>query len=182
MPNAKSSPITPDEITRLLRDAGALEPATPVAANQQLASILNLMMQYPVLEKATKRNPDAMPLNSAIASLRRALRGYIEFWKMAETLPNLPEGLRKKVQNLRELQGFLDVAFPENLNIDRKAKSCWPQVGPDLFEYHSHTPWHERAFYLFAWYENHVERACGISRDSAATRFIKAALGSNSIR
>lgn len=176
MSDKTSELVTPDEVARLLRDAGAPEPANSVEANQQLASVLNLMMQFPISEQPVKLSPEATRLNSAVSSLRRALPGYIEFWEGVEAVPNLPEGVRQKVENLRELRKVLGVAFPEDLKVHRKATSCWQQVGPDLFEFHARTPWHERALYLYAWYQTHMERACGISRDSAVSKFVKAAL------
>jgi hypothetical protein len=176
MLDKKSETITPDQIARLLRDAGAPDPEDSVTANQQLASILNLMKRFPTSEETAKLRPEAKRLNSAVASLWRKLPHFIEFWEMTETLPKLPQGVRDKVHNFRELERILNVAFPKNLKVNRKEKSCWWQVEPDLFEYHARTPWHEKALYLFAWYQSHVQRTCGISRDSAVTSFIKAAL------
>jgi hypothetical protein len=124
MLDKKSETITPDQIARLLRDAGAPDPEDSVTANQQLASILNLMKRFPTSEETAKLRPEAKRLNSAVASLRRKLPGFIEFWEMTETLPKLPQGVRDKVHNFRELERILNVAFPKNLKVNRKEKSC----------------------------------------------------------
>jgi hypothetical protein len=176
MLDANCETITPDEIAQLLRGAGAPAPEGPTPAHEKLAYILNLMMQYPIPAQLPEPNRKAVQLNSGIAALRRALPDYISFWEIFENAPAFSESAKQKIQNTRKIQELLDLTFPKNLKIWTKKKSCWQQIGPDLFEFHAQTPWHERGLFIFGWYQNHVDNDCGISRDSAATRFIKAAL------
>jgi hypothetical protein len=168
--------ITPDEIARLLRDAGSPEALNPDYACQRFASVMGLMRAYPPTQAPSSLNPIAVELERAVASLRRTLPEYIIFLGLAEDLPNIPESYKTRLQKLRQLVRLLEDTFPLEKKRPRKRQARWRQVGQDVFEYQAGTQWHELALYLFACYQDVVDPSCGISRDGAAVRFIRAAL------
>jgi hypothetical protein len=171
-----SDGMTADEVARLLRDAGAPECSHPDCAYHRFASIMTLRMAYPATREQCTSNPTAVKLDRAAASLRRTLPEYVDFWTIAEDLPNFPESAKERLRNLRQLAHLLDELFPIRQVNRKRNRARWQQVGPDEFEYHAATEWHEFALYLFACYQHVIDSSSGISRDGAAVRFIRAVL------
>jgi hypothetical protein len=169
------SAVALDEILKMLQEAGAPE-AKDTKSYERLAYHLTVMTAYPDIEQPFRPNQQAVRLNSAVATLRKVLPEYIRFWEIAENVPNLPRASRERAEQLRKIKSLIEVAFPKDGRRSPKRGPHWLQVEPDVFEYRSGTPWHERALFIFAWYQSNVDEECGISRDGAAVRFVKAAL------
>jgi hypothetical protein len=176
MSHKVTTSVTADDVTKMLQEAKAPVSLIQKEQHQQLAGILNLMLAYPICVQTSQPNRRASELDSGIAALRKALPDYIRFWQAFEDSPLSTENSKARIENLREIQRLLGITFPRDLSIRMKEKSHWREVEPDIFESQAQTPWHEKALYLFGWYQNHVDEGCGISRDGAAARFVQAAL------
>jgi hypothetical protein len=137
---------------------------------------MGLVRAYPLARTPPARNPAAVDLDRAIASLRRTLPKYIDFLALGEDFPNIPETYMNRLQKLRRFRDLLYDLFPPEGRRPKKREARWQQVAPDKFEYQAGTPWHDIALYLFACYQDLIDPSCGISRDGAPVRFIQSAL------
>jgi hypothetical protein len=172
--------IKPEEVVRLLGDARAPVPSNPESAYNRLASIMTMIRffdQFSHTDESSPRNPVAIQLNRAVASLRKTLPEYIEFWRSVEHLPDSPhlDSSKNRLRKLREFSSLLDDLFSMGQN-NRRSKTGWYLIGSDELQYRVEAEWHHAALRIFSGYQEFVDPRCRISRDGPAVRFVHNAL------